>query len=61
MVIDLIYNPPKTELLKTAERLGARVQNGLKMLVYQGAASFKIWTGIEPPIEEMEKAIQEYV
>jgi len=42
MVIDLIYNPPKTELLKTAERLGARVQNGLKMLVYQGAASFNL-------------------
>ncbi|MGB9681353.1 MAG: shikimate dehydrogenase [bacterium] len=61
IVIDLVYNPPKTTFLEVAERLGARIQNGIKMLVYQGAASFKIWTGIDPPIEEMEKAVQEYL
>jgi len=59
--IDLVYNPPKTEFLKVAERLGARTLNGIKMLVYQGAESFKIWTGIAPPVEVMEEAIREYL
>ena len=59
--IDLVYNPPKTEFLKVAETLGAKTLNGIKMLVYQGAASFKIWTGIEPPVEIMEEAIKEYL
>ncbi len=59
--IDLVYNPPKTKFLKMAESLRARTLNGIKMLVYQGAESFKIWTGIEPPIEIMEEAIKEYL
>lgn len=59
--IDLVYNPPKTKFLKIAESLGAKTLNGIKMLVYQGAESFKIWTGIDPPIEKMEEAIKEYL
>lgn len=59
--IDLVYNPPKTEFLKLAETLGAKTLNGIKMLVYQGSASFKIWTDVEPPIEIMEEAIKEYL
>jgi len=60
-VIDLIYNPPETEFLKKAKKIGAKTLNGLKMLVYQGATSFKIWTGIDPPVETMENAIKEYI
>lgn len=59
--IDLVYNPPKTEFLKIAESLGARTLNGIKMLVYQGAESFKIWTGIIPPVDVMEEAIKEHL
>ncbi|MCX7795909.1 MAG: shikimate dehydrogenase [bacterium] len=59
--IDLVYNPPKTKFLKIAENLGAKTLNGIKMLVYQGAESFKIWTGIEPPVEIMEEAIKGYL
>jgi shikimate dehydrogenase len=59
--IDLVYNPPKTEFLKIAEAQGARTLNGIKMLVYQGSASFKIWTGIDPPVDIMEEAIKEYL
>lgn len=58
VVFDIVYNPLETRLLQEAKRAGVtRVVNGVKMLVYQGAASFKIWTGVEPPIDVMEKAV----
>lgn len=58
IAIDLVYNPPTTKFLKIASSLGAKTLNGIKMLVYQGAASFKIWTGLEPPVDVMEGAIR---
>lgn len=58
VVFDIVYNPMETRLLKEATRAGVKkVVNGVKMLVYQGAVSFQIWTKEEPPIEMMEKAI----
>ncbi len=57
LVYDLVYNPSPTPLLELAQRAGARVLGGLPMLVYQGAASFELWTGREAPIGVMfEKA-----
>lgn len=56
--IDLVYNPPITGFLKKASSLGARTLNGIKMLVYQGAASFKIWTELDPPVDVMEEAVR---
>jgi shikimate dehydrogenase len=55
-VYDLVYNPLKTKLLEDAESAGARALGGMKMLVYQGAISFKTWTGIDPPVDVMEAA-----
>jgi shikimate dehydrogenase len=55
LVYDQVYNPRRTLLLKAAEAAGARAASGLRMLVYQGAISFKIWTGLEPPVDAMEK------
>ncbi len=46
-VFDTIYNPSKTRLLSEAESAGCKVQNGLRMLLYQGLASFTLWTGID--------------
>jgi shikimate dehydrogenase len=46
-VFDTIYNPAQTKLLQAAERAGCIVQNGLRMLLYQGLASFTCWTGVE--------------
>jgi len=58
VVFDIVYNPLETRLLKEAKHAGVkRIVNGVKMLVYQGAASFKIWTNEEPPIAVMEKAV----
>ncbi len=58
VVFDIVYNPVETKLLKEAKRAGVKkIVDGVKMLVYQGAASFKIWTKEEPPIAVMEKAV----
>jgi len=56
VVFDLVYNPVETRLLKEAKSVGARTIDGLTMLVYQGAASFKIWTGRKAPVDIMMKA-----
>lgn len=57
VVYDLIYNPLRTKLMSAAENVGAMTVSGLKMLVYQGAVSFRIWTGIDPPVDVMENAV----
>ena len=57
IVNDVIYNPLKTELLKEAHKTGAKTISGIKMLIYQGIESFKIWTGREPPVKVFENAI----
>lgn len=51
MVFDVIYNPEETKLLQMAKNAGCSTANGLYMLLYQGAAAFKIWTGQDMPVE----------
>lgn len=58
LVVDIVYNPPRTAFLRAAERRGARVLGGLGMLVYQAAASFERWTGVAPPISTMRAAAE---
>ncbi len=58
-VFDLIYNPRQTLLMQQAEQAGLRTANGLSMLVYQGAAAFAMWKGIEPPVDVMMTALRE--
>ena len=50
-VFDVIYNPEETLFLKKAKAAGCRTLNGLNMLLYQGAASFELWTGKEMPVD----------
>jgi shikimate dehydrogenase len=57
MVLDCVYGPSKTALLRAAEQAGARSTNGLSMLLHQGALSFSIWLEREPPIDAMRKAL----
>ncbi|MFC4346659.1 shikimate dehydrogenase [Kordiimonas lipolytica] len=47
VVYDIVYQPLMTPLLKDAEARGLRIVTGLGMLVYQAAAAFKIWFGID--------------
>lgn len=59
VVNDIVYNPNETVLLKEAIKANAKVVYGIKMLLYQGAESFKIWTGREAPIDVMEAKLKE--
>jgi len=62
-VYDLIYNPSKTRLLCKAQEKGAKISNGLGMLVYQGALSFMRFSGVDVPFEDiagiMKKALKD--
>ncbi len=61
VVYDLIYSPPLTPLLKICKERGLKVINGESMLVHQGALSFRMWFGIDPPLEVMRKALRNYL
>jgi len=58
-VMDIVYNPCETQLIKDAKAIGARAINGLETLIYQGAAAFEIWTGQQAPVQTMREAILE--
>lgn len=56
IVFDIVYEPLETRLLKEAKSIGAKTVDGLSMLVFQGALSFEIWTGVKAPVEVMREA-----
>jgi len=56
-VVELAYGEEDTALVRAARAAGCRVIDGREALVRQGAASFRIWTGLEPPVEEMRRAL----
>jgi len=56
-VMDIVYNPLETKLEKDAKAVGAKVVCGIDMLVYQGAASFEIWTNHPAPVKMMKQAV----
>ncbi len=58
-VFDIVYNPQNTMLLNEAKKAGATTIDGVMMLVFQGAESFRIWNGRKPPVDVMEKAVRE--
>ncbi|WP_330362048.1 shikimate dehydrogenase [Pseudobutyrivibrio ruminis] len=51
VVCDVIYHPPETKLIRDAKEMGCKTMNGKYMLLYQGAAAFKLWTGCDMPID----------
>jgi len=57
-VIDLVYNPLETRLLREAAAAGCKVRSGVGMLVHQGAEQFRLWTGKEPPIDVMKQTVE---
>lgn len=57
-VVDLIYRPAETPLLAAARRAGLATQNGLPMLIHQGAAAFELWTAQSAPLELMRAAAE---
>lgn len=57
VVFDCIYSPRETKLLAMAKKNGCKTINGLGMVLFQGAASFKLWTGQEMPINHIKKIL----
>jgi len=55
-VMDIVYNPPETKLLKDAKAAGAKTVSGIEMLIHQGTASFEVWTKHPAPVEVMRQA-----
>ncbi|TMM01994.1 MAG: shikimate dehydrogenase [Actinobacteria bacterium] len=55
-VVDLVYRPGGTALVRAARARGLPCADGLEVLVQQGARSFAIWTGIDPPVDVMRAA-----
>jgi shikimate dehydrogenase len=58
VVMDVVYHPLKTRLLREAEAAGCVIIDGLTMLVYQGARQFELWTGLPAPVEIMRMAAE---
>ncbi|MFI5236508.1 MAG: shikimate dehydrogenase [Ignavibacteriales bacterium] len=61
IVFDLVYNPTKSNFLTLAEKQGAKVVGGLKMLISQAAKSFELWTGVEMPAGEISQRLEQFI
>lgn len=59
VVADLIYDPLDTALVRAARDRGVVALNGLGMLVHQAADAFRLWTGVEPPLDVMLAVVDE--
>ncbi len=57
-VLDAVYRPLETRLLKDADAVGARTVDGAWMLLYQGVEAFERWTGQDAPVAEMNDALR---
>lgn len=58
-VADVVFNDPNTKFLAEAENRGAKVINGLGMLVNQGALNFEMWAGVKAPVDVMKQVLKE--
>ncbi len=58
-VVDLVYSRSPTALIRAAGERGVETIDGLEVLVRQGARSFRIWTGIDPPLEAMRRGARD--
>ncbi|MHB8066624.1 MAG: shikimate dehydrogenase [Desulfobaccales bacterium] len=56
LVMDIVYRPLLTRLLREAQARGCRIIDGLQMLIYQATAQFELWTGQNAPLETMSRA-----
>ena len=58
LVMDLIYNPTQSQLLKDAAAAHCATMNGELMLLQQGARSFELWTGQHAPLDVMQAELE---
>ena len=60
IVIDVPYSPLETKMRSMAKEVGCKTMNGLGMMLFQGAAAFKLWTGKDMPIEHMKEFYKDF-
>lgn len=58
VVMDIVYSPLETTLLKEAAHAGAETIDGAWMLLFQGTEAFELWTGMDAPVEDMNRALR---
>ena len=61
LVYDIVYNPVETKLLKAATKKGIKTVGGAGMLLYQGVASFEVFTGLRAPVDVMKEALYKFL
>ena len=61
VVMDIVYAPLVTALLREAEAAGCRTVNGLRMLLHQAVCQFELWTGLQAPLNVMERALLDQI
>ncbi len=61
VVFDIVYKQHETKLLQDAKEKGAKIVYGIDMLLFQGVAQFELYTGVDAPIEEMRRALENEV
>lgn len=61
VALDLVYTPLQTPFLADADAAGAETHHGLGMLVAQGARSYRLWTGQDPPVAAMSAAAMRHL
>jgi len=59
VVMDIVYNPFETRLIRLAKARGCITINGISMFIHQAAEQLRLWTGIDPPVGVMSHAVKE--
>jgi shikimate dehydrogenase len=60
-VMDIVYNPLETRLLKDAKRAGCRTISGLEMFLNQGVTQFEFWTNQPAPVNVMRTVLESHL
>lgn len=61
ILVDLVYNPLETKLIRAAKSRGAKTISGLEMLLHQGARSFELWTNRKMPLQKVRRTLRAYL
>ena len=56
-VMDIVYSPQETRLLREAKQVGCKTVDGTDMLLFQGVAQFELWTGRKAPVDVMREKL----
>ena len=61
VLVDLVYNPPETQLTRMAKKQGLKTISGMEMLLHQGAKSFELWTNKKMPLDRVRQTVHSFL